>query len=473
MIELFIPLLQEGGQYLYQQIYDYIKKEIISGKLFAGERLPSARLLASQLQVSRSTVDLAYEQLVSEGYIESIPCKGFYVCEVEDLYKSVQVEKKRSEVVAKTHKIRIDCSPNKLDQSFFPMETWKKISRTVLANDGENLLELGDHRGEALLRDGISRYLHNSRGVNCESDQIIIGAGSDYLLLLLQRMLGRSLTLAIENPSYQRAYEIFYHSGYNICPIELDGAGILVDLLEDSKANVAYVTPSRQFPTGIVMPIGRRSELLKWATRENERFIIEDDYDSEFRYKGKPIPSLQGLDTNGRVIYLGTFSKSIAPSLRVSYMVLPPDLMKLYQSTCSMIPCSVPRIDQIILQEFMLESHYERYLNKMRKIYKSKHDYLFELLSMHQKYFKILGESGGLHFLLEEQYRDLFSDTIVKKCEEQGLKIYQLSDYDRLLREKNVPEYRNTIVFGYASLTKRQMKEAVEILVKCIKKVIE
>ena len=154
-------------------------------------------------------------------------------------------------------------------------------------------------------------------------------------------------------------------------------------------------------------------------------------------------------------------------------MVLPPDLMKLYQSTCSMIPCSVPRIDQIILQEFMLESHYERYLNKMRKIYKSKHDYLFELLSMHQKYFKILGESGGLHFLLEEQYRGLFSDTIVKKCEEQGLKIYQLSDYDRILREKNAPEYRNTIVFGYASLTKRQMEEAVEILVKCIKKVIE
>ena len=322
MNDLVIHLTDENGKHLYEQIYEYIAEEIREGKLLAGEKLPSSRSLADYLQVSRSTVELAYDQLASEGYIESVPYKGYYICRVEELYRigasesgerEIPSRKNRRAAERQKERFDIDFSPNAIDMNLFPFGTWRKITRDILSGDRKELFALGEPRGDLELRRTVCRYLHASRGVNASPEQIIVGAGNDYLLLLLQYILGREITVAFENPSYRRAFRIFSSFAARTITVPSDENGIRVDGLLSAGANVAYVMPSRQFPTGTVIPIGRRTELLRWASSAKDRYLVEDDYDSEFRYRGKPIPSLQSADTAGRVIYIGTFSKSCDP----------------------------------------------------------------------------------------------------------------------------------------------------------------
>ena len=293
-----------------------------------------------------------------------------------------------------------DFSPTGIDMSAFPYSVWRKISRDVLSQNEEQLFLQGDIQGDVELRNTISRYLHASRGVNCKPEQIIIGAGNDYLLLLLEKILGRHRKIGMENPTYKRAYRIFQSFAYDIYPIDMDENGMLVKQLDKNGVEIAYVMPSHQYPTGSIMPIGRRMELLKWAAKQENRYLIEDDYDSEFRYIGKPIPSLQASDLNSKVIYIGTFSKAIAPTIRVSYMVLPLSLLKKYKAECYFYSSTVSKIDQHILNVFIKDGYFERHLNKMRKIYKSKHDLLLELLEPFKTKFVITGENAGLHILL-------------------------------------------------------------------------
>ena len=460
MIELMIPLEQAGGRHLYDQIYEYIKNEIKKGKLLSNERLPSTRLLAQNLQISRSTVDLAYEQLAAEGYIESRPCKGYFVCKVEELYHLDQKEPRSLPGPSIVPEFQYDFSPNKIDVNHFPMSTWKRISKTVLMDNQENILESGPQKGEYNLRETICHYLHASRGVECDSEQLIIGAGNDYLLLLLQRMFGSGLIMAIENPTYRRAYQIFSTSGCKMQTVGLDESGMNVSELEKSGANIAYVMPAHQFPTGIVMPIGRRMELLNWAGMSEDRFIIEDDYDSEFRYKGKPIPSLQASDHKGKVIYIGTFSKSIAPAIRVSYMVLPKALLPVYEATCSFISCTVPRVDQAVLNEFIRGGHFERYLNKMRKVYRMKHDLVMEELKRLKDYFEIRGEYGGLHVLLKcHPQSGLCVEEILEKASTQGIRLYGMSAY--YVGEQSG---ENAILLGYGGLREDEIINGIQAL---------
>lgn len=347
MNELTIPLKEDGKEHLYQQIYNYIKNEIRKGSLSAGQRLPSTRRLAEHLQVSRSTVDFAYGQLLSEGYIESRPYKGHFVCEITKLYHPAPVSDREEETL-KEASAAYDFSPNGIDITAFPISTWKRISKDVLMDEERNVFELGAPKGDQRLREAICGYLHGSRGVECTPGQIIVGAGNDYLLMLLQKILGTAQRVAVENPAYMRAARIFASGGYEVTPVDLDENGMRIDLLKKSRARIAYITPSHQFPTGVVMPIGRRMEILSWAKEGDERYIIEDDYDSEFRYKGMPIPSMQASDGEGKVIYLGTFSKSIAPAIRISYMVLPKPLLNIYEEKLWFISSTVSRIDQAI-----------------------------------------------------------------------------------------------------------------------------
>lgn len=479
MYDMTITLQADSKKCLYEQIYEYIRDEIREGKLLAGERLPSTRALAENLQVARSTVDYAYEQLLSEGYIEAKPYRGYFVCKVEELLRlqgagvgasdamqAAPVGQESGQALKGNAKPEYDFDfyPNGIDMSGFPFGVWQKITRNVLSFDNNELFALGKPQGDEDLRATIGRYLHASRGVNCTPDQIIVGAGNDYLLMLLEKILGRHVRVAMENPSYKRAYRIFCSFAYHIERVGMDEHGMSVSDLEKSGASVAYVMPSHQYPTGTVMPIGRRMELLKWAGAKEERYLIEDDYDSEFRYRGKPIPSLQASDTMDKVIYIGTFSKSIAPAIRVSYMVLPKKLLEVYKQNCFFYSSTVSRIDQRILNEFISQGYFERYLNKARKIYKEKHDLLVEQLKPFLKEFRLYGDRAGLHVLLTSK-EGIDETQLIERAANHGVKVYPMSDAYLGPEEDGRPE-TNTVILGYAGLKLEEIEAGIARLKK-------
>ncbi len=463
MYDLTVELCTGSGKCLYEQIYEYIRQEIREGKLRPGERLPSTRSLAEYLQVSRSTASLAYDQLLSEGYIASRPYRGYYVCRMEGLYR-LDTPKARAagtaQPVEEKVSYSVDFSPTATDMSRFPFSVWRKINKNVLSESGGSLFAQGDVQGEYSLRETIGRYLHSSRGVNCNPQQIIVGAGNDYLLLLLEKILGRHVRIAMENPTYKRAYQIFASFGYEITTVDMDESGMTVSGLRQSNATAVYVMPSHQYPTGVLMPIGRRLELLKWANEEPGRYLIEDDYDSEFRYRGKPIPSLQASDTRGRVIYMGTFSKSIAPAIRVSYMVLPQELLERYRQQCFFYSATVSRIDQKILEEFIGQGYFERYLNKMRKYYREKHDLLLEGLTDFGADFRVTGENAGLHLLLTGR-RGQTEPELISTARALGVRVYGLSDS---LVGKAGGQPGRTVLLGYGGLEPQEIKNGLALL---------
>lgn len=464
MYDMTIAFKSDGTKHLYEQIYEHIREEIKGGKLLSGERLPSTRALAEYLQVSRSTVDFAYEQLVSEGYIEAKPHRGFFVCMLEEMPESGRQEayagSERERGLPETEKsaIAYDFSPNGLDMSAFPYGVWKRITKNILTEGNEELFALGEPQGDYDLRQTISRYLHSARGVNCAPEQIVVGAGNDYLLMILEKLLGENVGIAMENPTYKRAFRIFQSFGYRVEIVGMDKSGMKAGELYGKAIKAAYVMPSHQYPSGVTMPIGRRMELLKWAGEEEERYLIEDDYDSEFRYKGKPIPSLQGADTGGNVIYVGTFSKAIAPAIRVSYMVLPPRLLKRYREECYFYSSTVSRIDQRILNEFIRDGYFERYLNKTRKIYREKHDILLQELKPLLRRFRISGEDAGLHLLLSLRDKSITEQELVERAKENGVRVYAFSE----ARVAQSAEAENpTVILGYGGLRKEEITEGI------------
>lgn len=476
---------------LYQQIYEYIKSEITDGKISPGEKLPSTRLLANNLMVSRSTVDLAYDQLLSEGYVRTVPCSGYFVCELETGFAEGDSRKKemlrnRSKnldgsrgwteavyggfVSSETSRFSCDFSPNAIEWSDFSMASWRKAIKSMLQDEMEELFQPGSSQGEENLRQAICDYLHRARGVNCNIHQIIIGAGNEYLLMLLYQMMGADQRVAMESPTYRQAYQIFRNLGWTAEPVPMDEYGMMLDGLRESGAKLAYIMPSHQFPLGNVMPMKRRTQLLQWAGEENGRYIIEDDYDSEFRYKGKPIPSLQGSDPYDCVIYLGTFSKSIAPAIRVSYMVLPPELMLLYQGRCGFYSSTVSRIQQQILYYFMKDGYFERHLNKMRGIYRARHDVLLAELKGKRWVKCIYGENAGLHVLVEVNTLKT-EEQLIEEAKSAGIRMYGLKEY---AIEETVPEdgkvytAHPTLLLGYAGLSEEKIREGIRGLEEII-----
>ena len=461
MNELTISLKQGDKVPLYEQIYSYIKEEIQKGAIPSGEKLPSTRALCRHLDVSRSTVELAYEQLLSEGYIESQPYRGYFVAEIEGLYQfgtESGAEEKKERTEEKQY--QYDFTPNGVDLKSFPYNAWRKLSRECLTDDRAELFRLGCPQGEYGLRNAISSYLHQARGVNCTPDQIIVGAGNDYLLMLLCAVLGNRHRVALENPTYRQAYRLFENLSYEVCTVDMDSRGMRADGLEKSGADIAFVMPSHQYPLGTVMPIRRRMELLRWAEGSRNRYIIEDDYDSEFRYKGKPIPALQGYDSRGRVIYTGTFSKSIAPAIRMSYIVLPTEILSLYQERCSFLSSTVSRVDQLILQKFIEDGYYERHLNKTRALYKSRHDTLLGCLREMKGDFKISGENAGVHLLLHFP-GSVPEREMIERAADKGVKVYGLSEY---CVETGKENDETVILLGYANLGEEKICEAVKLL---------
>ena len=468
MRELPVNLQLNGDESLYSQIYKGVRDEIRSGAMLPGEKLPSARNLSSCLQVSRTTVDEAYAQLVSEGYVEAKAKRGYFVCDLDGIYTiGSDMHDSADPAAIYDHEKKAipsewlyDFSPMRTDMSEFPYATWKKIMRGIMVDARSSMFMMGDPKGDIELRNTISRYLHGSRGVACKPEQIVIGAGNDYLQMMLAKILGDGRKVAMENPSYQRACRMFMSLGCTVVPVDTDANGMMPDMLRTSGADIAYLMPAHQFPMGIVMPASRRAEMLKWSQESDDRYIVEDDYDSEFRYRGNPVPSLQGLDRYGKVIYIGTFSKSIAPAIRISYMVLPEELLSVYEEKCGFYTSTVSRIDQAILNEFISAGYFERYLNKMRKRYKQKHDEMISGLRGFENDFELSGENAGLHMVLTDR-RGRTEEELINSAASAGIKVYGNMENYIASPAARVPA---RILLGYAPLSTDDIADGLKIL---------
>ena len=469
MKELTITLQTDIKTPLYEQIYNAIRQDILNGRISKGEKLPSTRFQAQYLQVSRSTVELAYEQLLSEGYIYSEPYRGYFACDVRELYQlSKENNGLRTTYEATSGKkqaYEIDFSPNGTELAHFPYNALSKIMKNLILDQGESILVSSESFGDINLRRAICDYLYRARNVNCVPEQIVLGAGNEYLQILLSQILGTTESVAIESPTYMQAYRTFANLGYDIKTVNVDKEGMDIVQLEASGARIAYVMPSHQFPLGTVMTMKRRLEILNWAAKEPGRYIIEDDYDSEFRYKGKPIPALQGMDKSGKVIYLGTFSKSIAPAVRISYMVLPLELVEQYKRRCGFYSCTVPSLMQQSVYQFMREGHFEKNLNRMRGIYRAKHDLMQAELRKYPWVIQIMGGNAGLHFLVKVNTAKS-EDQIIEDCKNAGIRVYGISEY---YVGKKSDYSKPMLVLGYGGLTEAQMREGLEEISKLIR----
>ncbi|PFA48826.1 GntR family transcriptional regulator [Bacillus anthracis] len=458
MLELTPNLNAKSKIALYVQLYEYIKKEIKDGTIPAFTKLPAKRKLASYLQVSKNTVEAAYEQLLAEGYIESASRKGYFVCKVEQMIYIEGSDAKVEEVPFREENYTFDFTQTGVDTKTFPFTMYRKLINDVWQPHNNELLFLGHPQGELSLREEIAKYLYESRGVRCSASQIVLGAGTQILVKLLFQLLKGS-NYAVENPGYHRKMVVFEQGEKKVQMLSLDRDGICMADLENSDANVVFVTPSHQFPYGMIMPITRRTQLLQWAKKEEDRYIIEDDYDSEFRYSGKPIPALQGLDTDGKVIYMGTLSKALLPSLRMSYIVLPKNLIKKYQKEYLFYTQSVSRMDQEVIRKFLNEGYWEKHIHKMRVVYRKKRDRLvFEIEKYFSNRVEVIGEDSGLHILLQV-HNGMREEELIKEAAKYSIKIYPVSTY---YKDGTAPE--NVVLLGFAILSEEEIAEAIQLL---------
>ena len=568
-----------GKDSLYEYLYKCIKQDILHGVLQAGEKLPSKRSFAKNLGVSVITVENAYEQLVAEGYIYSLPKKGFYVNDVkhEVIQSAVQEDKaaayqRRSELISvpeaafggsaesrrfaefgrnaefgktaefgmtaesegstgfgrpaelgrnaesegiaefgrnaesgrpaelgrnaefgrnaesgestgsgraaeftrnaedrinsefreptgnKKREYLADFTSNQTLSELFPFTIWTKMIREVL---GENQIQLMTNPpcgGIYPLREAIAGYLKDFRGMEVQPEQIIIGAGTEYLYGLLIQLLGQDLIYAVENPGYQKIARI-YSSWQVPCEyITMDDAGVNVDELEQKNVDIVHISPSHHYPTGIVMPISRRYELLRWAAKDEKHYIIEDDYDSELRLGGQPIPTLQSIDVSNRVIYINTFTKTLASTVRISYMILPPPLLNRFYKTLSFYSCSVSNFEQYTLGKFIEEGYFEKHINRLRNHYHKKRDAILGAIkeSRLNDLVKISGEEAGVHFLLEIK-TDKEEEDFLAETRKQGILLSPLSAHFH----NQETEQKNIYVMNYSSI---QMSDAQEIV---------
>ncbi|MDT8336667.1 MAG: PLP-dependent aminotransferase family protein [Candidatus Izemoplasmatales bacterium] len=454
---------------LYEQLYQKIKLAIENGDLVQNEKLPSKRKLASHLKISQTTVESAYSQLLVEGYLKSKPKVGYFVAANLDLLYKMNSPKQTKLAVKRKEDYLIDFKTNQVDAVNFPYDRFARIEREVVLDKLKNNLNRGDSFGVYEFRERIAEILYAYRGINAKAEQIVVGSGSEHLILLLVLLLGRDKIYAVEEPSYLKNYQLYQIYGVNVKAIGLDDEGILIEDLKKEKANIVHTTPSHQFPKGIVTTITRRLELLHWANESDTRYIIEDDYDSEFRFSGNPIPAMKGMDKADKVIYMNSFSKTLAPSFRISFMVLPEKLVNKYQKELAFFSSSVPTVNQLILERFIKSNEYERHLNRMKNNYKTKRDYLISLLekSDFKDKIKIYGEEAGLHFLVNIQ-TEKSEDYLVEKAKDEGIRVYGLSEYT--INRCNL-SFEKTIVFGYSNLSLEMLNQGVLLLEKAWKNI--
>ena len=464
---LTYALENRGTDTLYEYLYKQIKTDILSKKLVAGERLPSKRLLAKNLNVSTITVENAYSQLVAEGYIYSIPKSGYYVTDISaDLMKPLPERPAKQFEKPKEKKTYFaDFASNSTVEDAFPFSIWSKLLKEVMAENSKELMSRSPSKGVYELRSAVAGYLYQFRGMDVKPEQVIIGAGTEYLYGLIIQLLGYDKCYAVEDPGYQKISRIY--QAQNVCCkfVAMDENGINMEALEESGADVLHISPAHHFPTGLVTPVSRRYELLSWASRKDNRYIIEDEYDSEFRLVGKPVPTLESIDVGEKVIYINTFSKSLSSTIRISYMVLPESLMRRYDEMLSFYACTVSNIEQYTLARFITDGCLEKHINRMRNYYREQRDLVLACIKKYMNPDKICirEENSGLHFLLEidTNYSD---ERLRNNAEARDIHISFLSQYYR-----NTENARyHTLVINYSGIMPEHIEEAVRRLIESI-----
>ena len=461
MRELAIGLDPDTKEPLYEQIYSYIKHDIQKGQLRAGERLPSSRSLSASLEVSRSTVELAYEQLVSEGYLEAVPCRGYYVCRIEGLYSlDAGKEPVREKRPAGTSAWDFDLTPNGIDLESFPFDVWRRLTRNVLLDDSRELFQLGDPKGEWELRETISRYLHQARGVNCSPEQIVVGAGSDYLLMLLAAIMGQGHRVALENPTYRQAYRLFRNLSYEVCTVDADDKGMQMDELDRTGADIAFVMPSHQYPLGIVMPLRRRMELLKWANEENNRYIIEDDYFGHCSSTSHYLPLFYYMEGKN-CIYLTSFSKTI-PYLRIGVAIVHQDFQDTFNQMTQhsyYYSYQLPSlISQATLESYIKSSLYDKQTQQLQNHLKKNYQVIKKITqSWDFQLLKVISSYSGYYFTIQFLV-PINLDILQQKLRENHIEIAR---NERCFYDPS--HFQNSIRLSLARIDHQDLKKALEL----------
>lgn len=452
---LTYDLKKSPGVPLYEALYRCIRADILSGHLSAGQKLPSKRTLAANLEVSKITVEAAYSQLLSEGYITAREKVGYFVEKVEG------VSREAVPLPAPEPQPQADQGVDLIagGSAEFPFSVWSRLQRGVMLDYGETLLRPLPNQGHYGLRRAIAAHLAAFRGMTVMPENILIGAGTDFLYNLLIQLLGRDLVYAVEEPGYGKIRQIYAAGGAQCVGVSMDAHGVMPHKLQE--AQVLHISPSHHFPTGLVTPTARRLELLNWAA-QGDRWIIEDDYDSEFRFHAHPISAMQSMDRHGKVIYMNTFSKTLAPSIRISYMVLPPALMQQFREKLGFYSCTVPSFEQYTLERFLREGHFEKHINRMRKTYKNRRNRLVELLknSPIADQITILEQDAGLHFLLRIQ-TVMDDEALTEHWAEAGIRIRALSEY---YHGATPHQDRRCLVMDYSGLTEEKFARLEQAL---------
>ena len=419
---LTYQLKKAPGIPLYEALYRCIRQDILEGKLPAGTKLPSKRALAENLEVSKITVETAYGQLLSEGYIRSQEKVGYFV---EAAERARAQSAPASGDIPAAPAPALDLTGGGTER--FPFSVWSRLQREVMLDYGEKLLLPMHNQGIFELRQAIAAHLGAFRGMQVSAEQILIGAGTDFLYNLLIQLLGRELTYAVEEPGYGKIRKIYAAAGARVLSVPMDERGVIPGALQ--QAQVLHISPSHHFPTGLVTPLSRRMELLNWA-RQGGNWIIEDDYDSEFRFDAHPMAAMQSLDLSGRVIYMNSFSKTLAPSIRISYMVLPRELLLRFRQQLGFYSCTVPSFEQYTLARFLTRGHFEKHINRMRKFYKARRNRVISALkeSHWAPRLTILEQDAGLHFLLKVETA-LSDRELVAMLSSMGIRVHALSEY--------------------------------------------
>lgn len=461
MDEMFI-FDKGSGTSLYEQLYAQFREQILSGNIVAGQRLPATRKLASEYRLSRNTVLNAYRQLEVEGYIRAAAGSGYYVEDLSCLKLDLPKRDAPPAAPERTEKLYDHIfSYGDLDYDCYDSRAWRKcVWNAYDSLSAEDSITYGELQGSSRLRHILSGHLYLSRGVKCSADQIIFTSGHQQSMDIIANLFDLTdWSAAMEDPGYSGTRQILEQNGLHITPVPVETDGISADAVQDLFHTLLCITPSHQFPLGSVLPISKRLRLLKWA-EHNDGYIIEDDYDSELRYHDRPIPSLQSIDPNDRTIYLGTFSKSLAPDLRIAYIVLPAHLLASYREKYRCVNCTVPALLQRALAEYIESGGYQRHINAMRTHYRKKHDYI-------RKYVRdalsgraaLLGEDAGLHFVLSIR-TDRKQEELIELFAQKRIQIYPTEPF--WIDKARCPP--DQLLLGFGAIPLAQLPKAMKSL---------
>ncbi|WFD11890.1 PLP-dependent aminotransferase family protein [Tepidibacter hydrothermalis] len=473
-MEIHITLKRNISVALYIQIYEAYRSAILSGNLKPNTKLASIMQLKQSLCVSRNTIEMAYLQLLSEGFIYSKSGSGYFVSDLDN-YESLDYPNNQSSLeeisihpieslhLSRAH-AKYDFKPGSVEHNQFPFKKWNRVAQNIMNSENQEILTYSDPRGELLLRIEISKYLKNSRGVNCHPDQIIVGAGTQTLISLFCFILGKKkpLKVAIEDPGFTAVRKAFEWNGCDIMPIRLNNNTLDISMLK-SKLDypcAVYITPSNQHPMGGLLNVSERLNLLNWV-KNKDTYIIEDDYDSEFRYNIHPVPTIFSLDQFDKVIYLGTFSKTLFPAMHVGYIVLPNNLAEAFVEIGCYYNQTASKIHQLTIAEFMKRGYFEQHIRKMRTLYAKKHNKIVDAIkNVFGSHAHIIGDHAGVNLALRVNLPYSESE-LIQKAKEVGVIVYPISFYRSNQKSKNE---HNDVFLGYGHMQIEEIEQAITIL---------